>query len=270
MDHELKGKTAIVTGSSKGIGKSIAFALAKEGCNLILCGRNSFKLATAVDQIKKIDAVGTVHYEIVDGTKADTVINFFKKIPRYCDSLDILVNNIGGGTDKSRKFLDLEDADWLRLYELNFMSAVRFIRCTLPMLTRSKNGRIINIGTLPSRQPGFTNPHYSAAKAALLYLNKYLANDLVKNGICVNIILPHSLLGETWEKNVLDRAISNSISVAEAREIMSKEVCGKIPMSRQGTAEDVANLVVFLASPKANYITGTAIAVDGGTIRSIF
>ena len=267
MNLSLSRKVALVTGSSHGIGKAIAIALANEGASVILVGRN-------------VHALGAVRKEINDAT-------LFGAYARWCEvdvmrpadiktmfggeffgRLDILVNNVGGPL-KFGKFENLTDEDWLNDWNFNFMSMVRFTREAIPLLKESGNGRIINISAVPARQPGVFNPHYAASKAAMLNLSKYLANTLAKDNILVNAICPNTLEGGRWDVNVSNRAMSDGISEADAAGKMVAEEFKKMPLQRMGTPEDVANLVLFLASDKAKYITGTVISVDGGTVRTV-
>lgn len=264
MDLNLKGKVALITGSSQGIGKACAIALAKEGCDIFLCARNLKKLKQAYCEIKNMNFGGRIYYYAIDATNKNDVKTFMGGI----EGLDILVNNIGGGTEKPLQLWGLTEEQWIDMYKLNVLSMIWFTEFAVPLLEKSSQPRVINIGTKASHEPGWNNPHYSAAKSAMDYLNKRISNELASKGICVNIIGPHSLICDTWERDVCDRAQTLGISVEEARAVMTKEVVSKIPIGRQGTTEDAANLVVFLASAQANFITGVYIPLDGGNSRA--
>lgn len=267
MDLGLKGRTALVTGSSRGIGKAIAIAMAKEGCNLILCARNSLKLAKVADEIGLQDS-GWIEWASVDAVDPNSIKTFFNMLTNLqINKIDVLVNNVGGGTGKPLPLFGLTESDWLEMYKLNVLSMVWFTENALPFLERSDQARIINIGSATSHQPGLFNPHYGAAKSAMDFLTKRMANELAPKGICVNIIGPHALDCENFERDVRDRAQRQNITTEQAREVMVKEVTAKIPMGRQGVNEDVANLAVYLASALASFITGAYIPVDGGTYR---
>lgn len=263
MDLGLKGRTALITGSSQGIGKACAIALAKEGCNIILCARTLEKLRRTQTEIIGMNFGGKVVCGIVDATNREDIRIFMSGI----DKLDILVNNIGGGTEKPLQLWGLTGEQWIDMYKLNALSMVWFTEYALPLLEKSSQARIINIGSATSHQPGWNNPHYGAAKSAVDFLSKRMANELAPKGICVNTIGPHAVICDTWERDVRDRSQILKMSIEEARTIVTREVVSKIPMGRQGTSEDVANLVVYLASIQANFITGTYIPVDGGTYR---
>lgn len=265
MDLNLKDKTALVTGSSRGIGKAIAIALAKEGCHVILCARGMPTLRKTYSEIMKMGLGTKVHYDTVDATNRRDIERFVRK---NLNELDILVNNVGGGTESQLPLWDLTEKQWIDAYKLNALSMIWFTEFTLSLLEKSTQPRIINIGTKSSREPGRNNPHYNAAKSAMDLLHKRIANELAPKGICVNMISPHSIISSTWERNVKDRATTQKISVNEARTIMTREVINRIPMGRQGKVEDIANLAVYLSSAQANFITGTHVLVDGGTHRA--
>ncbi len=258
MEKELAGRTAIITGGSRGIGKAIATALAQNGAYVIICGRNQ-------ETLQKTALALRCGYRIADVTKPDQIEKMFSLLPK----LDILVNNVGG-VEKFGNFFDLTDGDWLDAFNLNLMSMVRFCRGAIPLLKKSLSPRVINISSLVARQPGRFNPHYGAAKASMLYLNKYLATELAKDGILVNAICPGTLKGGGWEKNVEDRAKRMNLTLGEAEEIMEGEERAKVPLRRMGTPEDIAELVAFLASDRANFITGMVFNVDGGVRRSVY
>lgn len=244
----LSGRNALVTGSTSGLGLDIARRFFGAGSKVIICGRDKNKGFS------------------VDGEDDESVKNFFKN---NISDLDILVNNIGGAR-KFGKFEDLTDGDWLKTFNLNVMTAVRFTRESLPFLKKSKHGgRIITIASLPAIQPGKFNPDYSACKAALVNLSKYWANEYAQYGILSNVICPNTIAGGGWRKNIKDRSERDGISVEEAENVMIKEVSAKNPLGRVGKPTDLANLITFLASDEAQYITGQCICIDGGEQRSI-
>lgn len=267
MDLNLKGRLALVTGSSRGLGKAIAMALAMEGADVIINGRNREKLNQTALEIG-LKSNTNIHNCCVDTTKVDEINKFFEENSRWLTKLDILVNNTGN-LEKFGLFFDLKDEDWLKQYELTCLSVVRFSRIAYPYLKDSGHGRIINIGSLPAHQPGVANHHYAAAKAALLPLTKMMANQFAKDNILVNIICPSTLLGGGWVENVKRKAERDNISAIRAEEIMLKEESSKSPLGRIGQLDDVANLVTFLASDLANFMTGQCLNVDGGITRSI-
>lgn len=262
----LTGRTALVTGSSRGIGMAIAAELAEQGARVIICGRNQAKLNAA--QNKVAERGGSVSAIAVDGTKPNEVKKLFGRIKKI-GQLDILVNNIGG-VPTFGDFFSLTDKDWRDALELNLMSMVYFSREAIPLLKKSKHARIINIATVPARQPGQFNPHYSAAKAGMVNVSKHLANVLATEGILVNAVLPSTIAGENFKKRARDRAKRDRVPLAQAEQTLRAEDAAKVPLGVLGEADDVAGLVAFLASDAARYITGACISVDGGTTRAAF
>lgn len=255
---DLKNRVSLVTGSTSGLGLFMARRLFELGSKVILCGRN-------IDKITDTNDLASFECFSVDGENNDSVSSFFKS---NISNLDILINNIGGAY-KFGKFEDLTDNDWLKTFNLNVMTAVRFTREALPFLKKSGHGRIISIASLPALQPGKFNPDYSACKAALVNLSKYWANEYAQYSILSNVICPNTIAGGGWRKNIKDRSERDGISVEEAENIMIKEASAKNPLGRVGKPIDIANLVAFLASDEAQYITGQCICIDGGEQRSI-
>ena len=255
-----------MAGGGHGIGKAIALSLARENFTTIICGHNAEHLREAVSEINERTGVWISSYE-VEATDPNAVkALFLKNIP--ADTLDVLVNAVGR-VERFGSFADLSCEDWLDAWNLNFMSAVFMIQAALPWLKKSRAPRIVNISSLPARQPGKFNPHYSAAKAALVNLSKHLAGTLARDGILVNCICPGTLKGGGWERNVKDRAARFGIEEALAASEIEREEKEKVPLGRIGTPEDVAELVAFLAGDKANFITGQCFLVDGGATRSL-
>ncbi|MBI2056338.1 MAG: SDR family oxidoreductase [Candidatus Sungbacteria bacterium] len=267
MNFILNNRTALITGGSKGIGKAIAEAFAAEGASVIITARSDAELSLAAQDIKK-NAHGEVASYALDAIKSENVETMALDVKKKFGKLDILVNNVGG-VERFGGFFDLTDHDWLNAYDLNFLSAVYFCRAFVPLLALSDCGRMVNISSLAAHQPGFFNPHYAAAKAALLNLNKYMSNTLAGDNILVNAICPSTVKGGGWGRNIADRAARGSISVEEAECLMEEEENKKSPLGRMVSLEDIAMMVLFLASPLNNSITGSVIDVDGGKRKGI-
>lgn len=266
MDLGLKGRVALVTGSTRGLGKAIAEALAAEGADVIINGRRSKTVGNTAYEIEHKFNHGIHAYQCAcDVTDLNRIKEFFHEKMPQIGRLDILVNNVGN-IEKFGSFTELKDEDWLRCYNLTFMSAVRFIRESLPFLTASGNGRIINISSLIAHQPGKNFPQYAPAKAALNLLTKYLADNLGNRNILVNAICPTNV---DWEKMSKDRAERDGISLQDAQKKIYEEEKNKSPLGRVGTLEDVANLAVYLASDKAIFLTGHIYNVDGGITKGV-
>jgi len=270
MELGLKGRVALITGSTRGLGKAIAEALAAEGADIIINGRWSKTVGNVAYEIERKFNYNIHAYQFTcDATDPQGIKKFFgEKISKT--GLDILVNNVGN-IETFGKFEDLNEDDWRKSFELTFMSAVRFIEVSLPYLKTSNQPRIINISSLSAHQPSFTglNPHYGFAKAAMINLTKNLANDFGRYGITVNAVCPSTLSGGGWEQNIKDRAERDRITAEEAEIIMRTEESKKSPLGQMGELKDVAGLVVFLASANAKFLTGHCYNIDGGITRSV-
>lgn len=266
MNLELKGRTAIVTGGSKGIGRAIAKSLASEGVNVVICARGADALATIEEEINQ--SGGNAVAISADATNPEAVRHVVTTTIDRFGGLDILVNNVGGAV-KFAKFADLEERDWFDAFDLNVMPVVYFVRHALPWLRHSPAPRIINISSISGVQPGFYNPHYTITKAAVINLSKYLANQFVDDKILVNVVAPGPVHSHAWNRSVQTFANSQNIPFDEASIQIEQQEASKIPLGRVGEGHDVAGLVTFLASNQAAWITGSCFHVNGGKLRTM-
>lgn len=263
MDLGLEGKVALVGGSSKGIGRAAALGLAREGCRVTICARDDTALAAAAQMIRQQTEAKVLslvcdmaRYENIQRVVAETVATFGR--------LDIVVNNAGG--PPTGRFDDFDEADWQQALNQNLLSAVRTIRESLPHLRRSGAGRIVNITSVAVKQPIDRLILSNTARLGVVGLAKTLSRELAGEGITVNNVCPGNIATERLISLIEERASREKVSMEEA--IRLEE--GRVPMGFLGEPEDVANLVVFLASQKARYITGTTIQVDGGSTSAVF
>ena len=262
----LRGKYALITGSSKGIGFSIACALGQQGCKVAIIGRKKKFLDQCSNKLNQMSISHlTFNENLIDSKSSSRIM---KIIAEVWGRLDILVNNVGG-LPKKGNFFELSDQDWKDCHELNVLIPVRFTREAFPLLKKSNQPRVINISSFVASQPGSYNPHYSACKTAILNLTKHCSNLFAQYGILVNSILPGNIETEFWNEYIEEKAIELQISVSEARDIENKRVTEPTPLKRLGLPEEIANMVVFLASDKASFITGTNLPIDGGRTRCI-
>ena len=266
MELGLKGKVAVITGASKGIGKAIARSLAAEGSAVALCARDKGELARTAEEIAKegIKAL-TVSADLTQPTEAKRLIQ--ETIGRF-GRIDILVNNLGGPLHFA-SFLELTDDDWKAEMELDLMVAVRMCREAVPFMQRQGGGRIINIASELALQPDGDMPHYAAAKAAILNLTKNISKAYALDGILINAVSPGMIATPAVEEMATETAKRMGITAAE---VLTRFVTKRRPhlaLRRPGQADEVAAVVLFLASEAASYITGTNIRVDGGSVAGV-
>lgn len=259
MDMRIKGRYALITGGSHGIGKAIALALADEGCNIAICSRNRELIEKTIEEIKtrNVDCMGTSADVLIPGD-IDIVVNTV--ISRW-KTIDILVNNVGGGGRwGNENILETDEQVWLDVYNKNALASVRFTVKVLPYMKKKKWGRVITIASVLGKEGG-GRPWFNMAKSAEISLMKTLSMDheLVRNGITFNTIAPGGIMiNDTgWEKEA-----------KENPEIFNEKLDKEFPLGRLGTPEEVANVVTFICSERASLVNGACITTDGGESRS--
>ena len=263
MDLELKGKTALISGSTAGIGRAIANALAREGARTIVNGRSQSSVDAAVEAIRSATG-GDVHGFAGDLSQASTAQALARRHP----GVDILVNNLG--IFEPKPFEDIPDADWLRFFDVNVVSGVRLARLYLPAMKRANWGRIIFISSESAVQIPAEMIHYGVTKTAQLAVSRGLAEALAGTGITVNCVLP----GPTKSRGVGDFVEALAKAEGKSSAEIEKEFFQKArPTSlikRFASPEEIASLVAYVASPLSSATTGAALRADGGVIRSAF
>jgi NAD(P)-dependent dehydrogenase (short-subunit alcohol dehydrogenase family) len=263
MDLQLKGKLALVSGSTAGIGLAIATALAREGARVIISGRAKAAVDKIVESVRAATRADVLGFAGDLGLAANA-----ESLAREFPDVQILINNLGIFEPKS--FEQIPDADWLRFFDVNVLSGVRLARLYLPSMRRANWGRIIFISSESGVQIPAEMIHYGVTKTAQLAVSRGLAEAVAGTGITVNCVLP----GPTKSRGVTEFVEALSRSSGQSFEAFEAEFFEKVrPTSlikRFAAPEEVASLVTYLASPLASATTGAALRVDGGVIKSAF
>jgi 3-oxoacyl-[acyl-carrier protein] reductase len=252
MDLKLGGKVALITGSSRGIGLASAKAFAAEGCRLMLSARSAEQLAEAEAALRASGAEVAAH--VADVSEPDQAAELVRAAVAAYGGIDVLVNNVGGGGGGAR-IADSSDDDWRSALERNLIQTVRMMRLALPHMMRRAGASVINVASISGWSPQLAmSGQYGAAKAALIFDTERWALEFVPHGIRVNTVSPGSILalGNGWDRYRLTNP-----------EYFADYVRHGFPMGRLGTVEEVADVIVFLASPRAHWINGRNIPVDG-------
>lgn len=264
MDLQLKGKKALVTGSSIGIGAAIAKSLAKEGAHVMLHGRRTKELERITKEITTQG--GIAHFVAGDLTNEEDVKRIVDETLREFKELHILVNNAGEFPE--RKWEDTNADTWMNLFDINVISMVRLINAFLPQMKALGWGRIIQIASVAGISPSPNLPEYGATKAANINMTMSLAKALAGTGITVNSVSPGPVATEGVVDLFTEMAKEKNWGTSTWQEIEAKVTDDVLPnlLKRFGSPEEVGNLVAFLASPLAGYITAANIRIDGGRL----
>jgi 3-oxoacyl-[acyl-carrier protein] reductase len=256
MDLRLTGHTALVTGSHRGTGQAIAARLLREGATVLVHG---FVLTDAAHACEVIGGGIAVAGDVTSDQGADLLL---ERCAASAPPIDILINNYG--TAAPGHWADAATDAWLHMYQHNVLSAQRMIQRLLPTLRGSGWGRIINLGTLGSTRPAARMPHYYAAKGALATLTMSLAKEVAGSGITVNLVSPGLIRTAEVEASYL--ALGRRNGWGETWEAVEPHVAADIPIGRIARRDEVADLVTYLASPRADAIHGQNIRIDGGAL----
>lgn len=263
MDLKLKNKVALVTASSKGIGKSVAEILIKEGCKVVICSSNQQNLIEAAKDIKESCGIEPL-WGICDVSNPNDIIEIVKMTKNQFGDIDILVNNCGGPIPGT--FDNLDDSNWLDAVDQVLLSVVRLTREVLPGMKAKKWGRIINITSKSVKQPIDNLMLSNSLRSAVTAFSKTLSNEVGKFNITVNNVAP----GFTLTSRLYELALVKEKATGVSHEEVLAEMANSVPLKRLGSPDEVASMVVFLASEQAGYTTGTTIQVDGGAIKSTY
>ncbi|NCS89356.1 MAG: 3-oxoacyl-ACP reductase [Ignavibacteria bacterium CG2_30_36_16] len=262
MDLGLKGKTALITAASKGIGKAVAESLAAEGCEIAICSRTKDDLISAANEIKEKYKTEPF-WCVCDLNKEKDIELAVEVVNKQFGKIDILVNNCGGPIPGYLR--DLNFKDWTSAFEQVLMSVVKFSSLIVPEMILREWGRIINITSVSVKQPIDNLMLSNSLRSGVIGFAKTLSNEVAKFNITVNNIAPGYTLTNRLYDLAVHRAKVSGISHEEILSDMSKA----IPMNRLGRPEEIASAVSFLASQQASYITGNTLVIDGGFVKGL-
>ncbi len=263
MDLGIRGKTALVTGASRGIGRAIALGLAAEGARVALCARSGSGLD---DAAKAIRQRGNADVVTVAGdlSRLEEIGRVVDAVQARLGGIDILVNN--AGAIRSGDFLKTPDEQWIEDWNLKLLGYIRMARAVLPLMQSQGGGRICNVVGAAARNPTASYLPGGAANAALINFTKGLADLGARSNVLVTAVSPAATRTERWDALMVQQAAAAGRSVEDYR----AEAEGQYPLGRIARPEDIADLVCFLVSARASFITGVCITVDGGATRGVY
>ena len=263
MELGLKGKAAVITGGSVGIGLAIAEGLAAEGVDLLLSARDAARLTTEAQRIASAYGVRveTAAGDVATPAAAQAIIDAAEA--RF-GGVDILINNAGTGSNET--IMDAPDSKWEFYWDLHVMAAVRLARGLVPGMKRRGGGVILHNASICASQPLGYEPIYNVTKAALVMFSKNLANEVVRDNIRVNTVNPGLVLTPDWVKTAKELTADTGGDWEGHLQAVADELA---PIRRFASAAEIANLFVFLCSDRASYCVGSAFFADGGMLKSI-
>jgi len=269
MDLGLKNKIALVLASSKGLGFACAKSFYNEGASVVICSRSEDNLKTAKEKIesevelsKEMD--NTIYPIVADLMSEDQIYNLIDKVVSKFGRIDILVHNAGG--PPSGPIDKISSEEWTDSIDLNLRSFIRIARLVIPLMKKQQYGRIVAITSVSVKQPLENLVLSNTTRLGVVGFAKTIANEHAKDNILVNVVCPGPNLTDRM-KELINKTV-NDTGKSEAE--VQKAWTDQIPLGRLGKPEELASLVVFLASEKASYITGTVIQVDGGFVKGPF
>jgi 3-oxoacyl-[acyl-carrier protein] reductase len=262
MDLGLKGKVALIAGASQGMGRATALGFAREGARVSICARGEGALNEAAEMIRNKTG-GEVLAIVADMTKAEDIQRFVNKSAEHFGRLDIVVNNAGG--PPPGEFMKFSDEDWNGAFQLSFMSTMRMTREAVPHMRKVGGGRIINITSYSVKEPIAGLVLSNAVRSAVIGMAKTISRELAKDNILINNICPGRI--DTDRAQKLNKARAERLK--RPLEEINREMAAEVPLGRYGTADETADVIVFLGSERASYVTGTTIQIDGGLVRGI-
>jgi 3-oxoacyl-[acyl-carrier protein] reductase len=262
MDLGLKGRVAIVAASSKGMGKAAAMALAGEGARVTMLARGEADLVKAAKEVRERHGAEVLAVP-ADVTSYDDIRRVVRETVAQWGAVNILVNNAGGPPPGI--FDDMDDAEWQSAFELNLLSTIRLVREVLPHMRKAGGGAIVNIQSTSVKEPIDNLILSNSIRSGVIGLAKSLALELAKDNIRVNNVLPGLIMTDRQRQMLTVWGEKLGKSFEDTKRLRE----GQVPLGRFGEPEDVADMILFLASDRAGYITGVTVQVDGGRVRSM-
>lgn len=263
MDLGIKGKTALIVASTKGIGKAIAEGFAAEGCKVAICARTKGELLGVSQELKRRFGI-EVSWCLCDLNKSKEIDSTVESVHKQLGPVDILINNCGG--PPSGYFSVFSDEDWQTAYETVLLSTIRFSRLVLPDMISNEWGRIINITSITVKQPVDNLVLSNSLRTGVTGLAKTLSAEYAKYNITVNNVAP----GYTLTNRLYDLSVARAKEQNKSHEEILTAMAKDTPINRLASPEEIAAAVLFLASKRASYITGVTLNVDGGLNKGLF
>ena len=263
MDLGLKGKVAVVTGGSVGIGLAVAQGLAAEGVHVALMARDHARARERAMEINGRFGVKAIAVQ-ADVARAEDVARGLAEIEKAFGGADILINNAGTGSNET--IVDAADDKWQYYWDLHVMAAVRMSRGLIPLMLQRGGGVIINNASICAKQPSGYEPIYNVTKAALMMFSKCLSNEVIPYNVRVNCVNPGLILTPDWVKTATELTAGTDVTPEEHLDEIAKK---NAPIGRFATPEELAHFFVFLCSPNASYCVGSSYYVDGGWLNVI-
>ncbi|MBI3827395.1 MAG: SDR family oxidoreductase [Candidatus Rokubacteria bacterium] len=258
MDLGLKGKTALVTASSKGMGRACALGLAAEGARVVMCARTEADLQATADDVRARTGAEVLALP-ADVTRETDVKNLVARATERFGGVDILIANAGG--PPRGNFDDVNDQQWIGAFEVSVLSVVRLIRAVLPSMRKKRWGRILTIQSVSVKQPVEGLLLSNAVRPGVAGMMKTMTPELGKDNITFNVLCPGRIMTE--------RLLGGARQAGMPEKEYLEKVALDIPLLRVGTPEEFANVAVFLASERSSYVTGVALQIDGGVVRAL-
>lgn len=263
MDMGLKDKIAVITGGSVGIGLAIAEGLAQEGVHIVLCARQSERLSEQAKNIADKFGVRSIGVQ-ADVAKPEDIDRLVAEVEAQFGGADILVNNAGTGSNET--VMNAPDEKWQYYWDLHVMAAVRLARGLVPSMQKRGGGVILHNASICATQPLWYEPIYNVTKAALVMFSKCLSNELIPMNIRVNVVNPGLVLTPDWIKTATQLTEGTDTTWQQHLDGVAKD---NAPINRFASPEEIANLFVFLCSPRASYAVGSTFYIDGGMLKVI-